>query len=81
MRVSISGVDETSQSIITMVLFQIMTEFSPTTLIVSTVRRTQQWVAVREDGTGMLPLLIAADRQHSNLKRTFKTRHHTQASH
>lgn len=40
-----------------MVLFQIMTEFSPTTLIVSTVCSIRQWVAIREDWTGMLPLL------------------------
>lgn len=70
--VSISGVDETPLS-------QKMTEFSPTMLNVSTVS-TRTALRYERGRTGMLPPLQQTDREHINLRRTLKTRHHTQTS-
>ena len=64
-----------SRSIITTLLFQIMTELSPTMVIVC---QQSTLSAMRYEMGHWNAPTIAAYRKHSNLNRTLKTRHRTQ---
>lgn len=80
---SISGVNETASSIYyycTSLLFHIMTELSPIMLIVSTVWSLYRACDAIREGHWNAPT-IAADRQHSNLKRTLSRRGITHRPH